>query len=55
MGERCESFGDEQLGSHGDRGDLAEFGKNASQIKILLPHHMWAENNNIDENSQMKN
>ena len=26
--------------------DLAEFGKNATQIMIFLPHYMWAENNN---------
>ena len=26
-------------------GDLAEFGKNATQIMIFLPHYMWAENN----------
>ena len=28
-----------------ERGDLAEFGKNASQIMIFFPHYMWAENN----------
>ena len=28
-----------------ERGDFAEFGKNASQIIIFLPHFMWAENN----------
>ena len=27
-----------------ERGDLAEFVKNASQIMIFLPNHMWAEN-----------
>ena len=26
-------------------GDLAEFGKKATQIMIFLPHYMWAENN----------
>ena len=30
---------------HGNRGDLAEFGrKNATQIMIFFPHYMWAEN-----------
>ena len=34
----------------GDRGDLAEFGKkNATQVMILLPHYMWAENNKVLE------
>ena len=30
---------------HGE--DLAEFGKNVTQIMILLPRYMWAENNNV--------
>ena len=29
----------------GDRGDLAHFGKNATQIIIFLPHYLWAANN----------
>ena len=29
-------------------GDLAEFGKNSTQNMIFLPHHMWAENNELD-------
>ena len=29
---------------------MAEFGKNATQIMIFLPHYMWAENDN-DDNS----
>ena len=29
----------------GDRGDLAHFGKNATQKMIFIPHYLWAENN----------
>ena len=30
----------------GDRGYLAEFGKNETQIMIFLPYYLWAENSN---------
>ena len=37
MGDRWELLGDEQLGSYGDRGNLAEFGKKRNTDHDIPP------------------